>query len=318
MKTLPAEEMMPTLPVARHININFRILENQGSARSIGAKVMPRGQYPYVLWLVVSVLSFSVFAQATMGAVVLTSNAVVIGMDSQISGKNVQLGCKLRHGTNMAILASGSYTFVDGLGKYDFWAEAERVLAPSKSVVVTQSASIKDTAAALDAKIRPLLIAGLTALYSTHRPYYMWRYGTGEGVLEFVVTGVDKEGPAVYRYWYVAKTPSDFKGTGPERLGAAEVGDISVVPIPMLDAYSMMGPTFWTIKPGEGEIAVSDKIVQFIHAVKDKGKPGSFAKDKGRSEISDPIATAVITSKGFSFLNKGKCARERPRHGRVR
>ncbi len=236
-----------------------------------------------LLWL--GILTLSLQAHATLGVVVMTEGGTVIGIDSNITGgRHPGLACKVRHNGKVAIIASGTYDFLDDSGQYDFWQQATQVLA--------QSASTEDTGAALDTRIEPLLRAGLNALFISRRYYYRLHYRI-RSVAEFIVVGMDEKGrPSAYHYQYTARTPTEFTCLKYAVHPAAGAG-YRVEPIPLVNSYGTLQP-----KPGSTSPQIADQIVKFIDAAREKFPVAG---------IGDPVTTLLVDKNGVKLLNGGAC-----------
>jgi hypothetical protein len=185
----------------------------------------------------------------------------------------------------MAIIGSGTYTFP--FSGYDFLLQASQALGDSRSV--------QGVAEALDKRITPLLKIGLEQRYESDPGSYRKRYGQ-ISVMEFMVAGVDKQGPSAYQFRYYAATPAEFRNDTTKFTNTK--GQLRPLPVP--SDYPIHPAEFWrvTAKPGkEVDAQIADKIVKNIDGVIALGIPG----------ISDPITTGVIDKGGFHFLNQGKC-----------
>jgi hypothetical protein len=224
-------------------------------------------------------------SHATLGVMVTSKDGVVIGIDSRITGgRHPGLNCKVVQQGNIVVIASGTFDFLVDPNQFEFWDEARKVLA--------QPASIKDTAAALDARIEPLLQSGLNTLYNTRRYYYRLHYRK-RSVLEFIVVGTDEKGLlSAYHYRYMARTPAEFSSVKHEIL-PADSPEPRVEEIPFVNDYAVFKPG-----PGNTISQIADQIVEFIDAAKEQ------FPDAG---IGDPITTVFVDKHGVKFLNPGKC-----------
>lgn len=230
------------------------------------------------------VFAYPVQLRATLGVVVMSKDGVVIGIDSRITGgRHPGLNCKVVHKGNIVIIASGTFDFLVDSDQFEFWDQARQVLA--------QPASIKDTAAALDTKIEPLLQNGLSALYKT-KPYLYRLHYRKRSVLEFIVAGTDKNGrPSAYHYRYIATMPGEFSCLKHAIL-PSDGGELRVEQIPMVNPYETFSPT------SAGSSQIADQIVEFIDDAKDKFP---------NAGIGNPVTTVVIDKNGARFLNSGRC-----------
>lgn len=237
------------------------------------------------LLLLFFILLCAMPSYATLGVMVMSKDGVAIGIDSRITGgRHPGLNCKVVHQGNIVIIASGTFDFLVDPNQFEFWDEARQVLA--------QPASIKSTAATLDARIEPLLQSGLNTLYNT-RPYYYRLHYRKRSVLEFIVAGVDEKGLlSAYHYRYMARTPAEFSSVKHEIL-STDSPELRVEEIPFVNDYAAFNPA-----PTSTLSQLAGQIVEFIDAAKEQ------FPDAG---IGDPITTVLIDKHGVNFLNPGKC-----------